>query len=480
MSATDNIRTLELVQFQRDNTYIVFHPETLSFFRLNRKAADLISDAREGVSDQDLSRKYGVSAEQLDQSLVPILASIQKRTRSVASADSGSLLKRDGLLPKAVLMVNNYCNLKCTYCYEIQSVFTKKAIDMPLAVAKTAIDKVYRAFDGVGIWMFIGGEPTLSDDVIEYACRYATSVAQQAGAKKPEFGMISNGVRMTDRLFEVIRQYEIQVTFSLDGPKKVNDLVRIRHDNTGSFDAVSANIARYREILPDKTLVECTVTQAHRDAGLSVPELLEFCANDLGVEEPHIAVAGLPAGDRLNPYRETGGVQSDFIAAAEASMENLLNGAPGSPRARLDMVASMVNRLTHRKPIGMMCPAGISQVVIDAFGDVYPCWMFAGIQEHAMGNILRDELRGPKALRVIERIEANSKTNNPVCSTCYARGVCSNCIGNNHNSSGRVEDPSPDFCNTLRGTFRTVIERLATAPQSKVAAAGSIAGENKC
>jgi uncharacterized protein len=480
MSAMDRIRTLELVQFERDNAYIAFHPETLSIFRLNRKAAEMIRDARENVSDAELSGKYRVTPEQLDQSVAPILASIQSRTRSVAGVDCGSLLKRNGLLPKAVLMVNNYCNLKCTYCYEFQNVFTKKAIDMPLNVAATAIDKVYQSFDGVGIWMFIGGEPTLSDDVIEFACGYATGAAQRAGVVKPQFGMISNGVRMIERLFEVIRKYEIQVTFSVDGPKKVNDLVRIRHDNTGSFDAVSENIARYRQILPGKTLVECTITRAHLDAGLSVPELLNFCAEDFGVEEPHIAVAGIPAGDRFNPYTETGAVQADFVAAAEVSMDNLLNGAPGTSRPRLDMVASMVNRLTHHKPNGMMCPAGMSQVVVDAFGDVYPCWMFAGNQEHAMGNILRDEFRGPKALRVIDRIENNSKTNSPVCSTCFARGVCSNCIGNAHNTSGRLEQPSPDFCDSIRGTFRTVVERLATAPKGKVAAASSIAGGNIC
>src|SRR6516165_6973442 len=111
MSAMDSIRNLELVQFERDNTYIVFHPETLSIFRLNRKAAEMIRDARENVSDDELSRKYRVTPEQLDRSVAPILAPIQSRTRSVAGADSSSLLKRDGLLPKAVLMVNNYCNL---------------------------------------------------------------------------------------------------------------------------------------------------------------------------------------------------------------------------------------------------------------------------------------------------------------------------------------------------------------------------------
>jgi uncharacterized protein len=482
MTAIESIRTLELVLFERDSVFVVFHPETLCFFRTNRKAAQLIRDARQGVGDEELLQKYNVTPEQMEQSLTTIVAGIQGRRRTVAAADSGSLLKRNGLLPKAVLMVNNYCNLKCTYCYEHENVFTKKAIDMPLPVARMVIDKVYGAFDGVETWMFIGGEPTLSDDVIDFACTYATEVARQRGVKTPGFGMISNGVRMTDRLFEIIRKFEIQVTFSLDGPKKVNDLVRIRHDNSGSFDAASENILRYGNMFPEKVLVECTVTQAHRDAGLSLPEVLNFCANDLGVEEPHIAVAGLPPGNRLNPYRDEGAVQKDFFAAAEASMDNLLHRADDAPRGgRLDVVAAMVQRLAHRNPKAIMCPAGILQIVVDAFGDIYPCWMFAGNAEHAMGNILRDELRGPKALQVINRIETNSKTHNSVCSTCYARGVCSACVGNNHNSTGRLEDPAPEFCETVRGTLRVVVERLAAAGQSEVAAAASrILGTHEC
>jgi len=108
---------------------------------------------------------------------------------------------------------------------------------------------------------------------------------------------------------------------------------------------------------------------------------------------------------------------------------------------------------------------------VDAFGDIYPCWMFAGNAEHVMGNILRDEVRGPRALQVINRIENNSKAGNHVCSTCYARSVCSACVGNNHNATGKIEDPSPEFCDTVRGTLRVVVERLAAASGQQTAAA---------
>ena len=368
MNTLDAIRSLELVEFERNGKFVLFHPETLCFFRVNQPAASLIREARNGASDEELLQRHEISQDQLERGLTPILRTIE-RGHPLSQKDHGSMLKRNGMLPKAVLMVNNYCNLKCTYCYEHQTVFTKKAIDMPAQVARLAIEKIYGAFEGVDTWMFIGGEPTLSDDILEFSCRYATEVAQRNGAVKPSFGMISNGVKMTGRLFDIIREFEIQVTFSLDGPKKVNDLVRIRHDNTGTFDAVVANVHRYREVLPEKVQVECTVTQAHRNAGLSVTEVLDFCANDLGVEEPHIAAAGMPAQNPLNPYRDGPGMLQDFIAAAEASMDNLLNGNEGPRKGgRLDVVASMVHRLANRDPKPIMCPAGMSQIVVDAFG----------------------------------------------------------------------------------------------------------------
>lgn len=482
MGAVDAIRNIELVEFERNGKTILFHPETLCIFRVSRGAAGLIRRARQGDSADELCRAHNIGPADLERLFAPIVDTIERHGRPLSRLDSGSLLKRNGLLPKAVLMINNYCNLKCTYCYEHEAVFTRKAIDMPPQIVRAAIDKIYAAFEGVDTWMFIGGEPTLSEDAIEFSCRYATETAAGKGAIKPSFGMISNGVKMSDRLIALIRQYEIQVTFSLDGPKKVNDLVRIRHDNTGTFDAVAANVRRYREILPEKAQVECTVTQAHRAAGLSLTEVLDFCANDLGIDEPHIAAAGLPAHNPLNPYTGSAGLRDEFVAAAEASMDTLLNGNTNGRRGgKLDVVASMVHRLANRNPKPIMCPAGMSQIVVDSFGDIYPCWMFAGSAEHAMGNILRDEVRGPKSLRVLDRVERNSKAANASCSTCYARSVCSACIGNNHNSSGKLEDPSPDFCDTVRGTLRVVVERLATASGGDAArAAAGVSGAMKC
>jgi hypothetical protein len=62
MTAIESIRSLELVQFERDSTFVLFHPETLCFFRLNAPAANLIRDARRGATGEELTQKYGVAS----------------------------------------------------------------------------------------------------------------------------------------------------------------------------------------------------------------------------------------------------------------------------------------------------------------------------------------------------------------------------------------------------------------------------------
>ena len=104
------------------------------------------------------------------------------------------------------------CNAHCSFCDYWKTDPAAKATELK-SFAEAA-----RFFNPMLV-TFTGGEPTLSEQIIEFACRYATAVAAKKGAAKPEFCMISNGVRMSDRLFELIREFEIQVTFSVDGPK---------------------------------------------------------------------------------------------------------------------------------------------------------------------------------------------------------------------------------------------------------------------
>src|SRR5262249_23305448 len=262
------MKSLDLQLFSSGRVHVLFCPETLQLFRMSELSASALRAGWAGEGLPELAIRYSVSQQKLESFFAGLVEAV-KSSRPAAAPQvpmqKGSPL--GSVLPKLVFMVNNYCNLKCTYCYEHETVFKKKSVDMPQFIVRTALDKFYEAFRSIGQLMFIGGEPTLSEDVVEQACQYASQLAQERGCCLPSFAMITNGARMTERMFEVIRKYEIQVTFSMDGPKKVHDLVRIRHDNSGSYDEVADNIKRYSALFADKLGIECTLTAAHRKAG---------------------------------------------------------------------------------------------------------------------------------------------------------------------------------------------------------------------
>jgi uncharacterized protein len=471
-AVVENFRSLRLVQFASGTVNVLFSPDTLQLFRLNDATASVVRDCSNGSTLEEICSRH-------NRSETGVLKLFEDITASVANSPRFKAPERwkpfdpaaRPILPKLVFMVNNYCNLKCTYCYEHETVFTRKSIDMSRPIASRALEKFYETFHSIHQLMFIGGEPSLSEDLIEFAVQRAIELSRKNGGPDPEICMITNGTHMTERLFEIIRTYDIQLTFSIDGPANVHDANRTRKDGSGTYDEVNKNIKRYSETHHHKLGLECTLSQTHHDMNVTVSDLVDFFAKEFGVRAPHIAAAGLPNESRLNPYKDEGvWLESEYEAAAKKSVQNIFDGlihaenstqASGNGRGTLDMVSGMLKTLMHRKGFLEMCPAGTTQLTIDAFGDIYPCWMFAGVEAFKMGNVVRDDIFNEASLRVLDQIRRNNKDHNPICSQCYARYVCHACIGNNFNSTGSIANPNEHFCNTVRGSLRSVLLAIA-------------------
>jgi uncharacterized protein len=468
-SLMETFREKELVVFSTDGMSVLFSPETLQVFLLTERSAAIVSALLDGKDPLHVAASHNIDPQAIDKLVGKLVSQVE--SSSLPYSNDVPVPQLHSVLPKLALMVNNFCNLKCSYCYEADTVFTKPATVMPDSVVRVALDKFSNAFQTIKTVMFIGGEATLNPEVIDLACAYASELATNRGQEPPAFCMISNGVKMDDRLWDLIAKYQIQITFSVDGPKRVNDLVRIRHDNTGSFDDVAHNLKRYADRYPDRVGLECTVTAAHKALGMSVKDLLVFAAREFGVKQPHIAAAGLPPGHPLDPYKDGGGQLSrEFHDAAEHSVNALLESMTSEQRydplnGSLDTISAMYQTVVRREGFIAMCPAGSTQLAVDAFGDVYPCWMFAGMDQFRMGNVLRDEVFNDLAAKVLSRIALNTKKNNPYCSKCYARYACNACIGNNQNATGAIEKMSDAFCNTVRDSLRSVILKLGVARQ---------------
>ena len=141
------------------------------------------------------------------------------------------------------------CNLNCSYCYETHK--SKKM--MTKEVAKKAIDAIFDKekmngyvtdYNKAVIIEFIGGEPFINVDVMDFICEYFLYKATELNhpwAKYHMFSVTTNGTLLFDeKVMNWIQKYKrkLSLSITIDGNKELHDSCRLFHDGRGSYDIV--------------------------------------------------------------------------------------------------------------------------------------------------------------------------------------------------------------------------------------------------
>lgn len=171
------------------------------------------------------------------------------------------------------LQVTDACNLKCTYCYQIN----KHENYMSLEDAKKFIDMILegdneycKIEDSLGMTLeFIGGEPFLAIDLINEITAYTFRRMYEMNhpwATRTRISICSNGVLYFDKkVQDYIRKYNKLLSFSIsiDGNKELHDSCRVFPDGSGSYDKAMAAVKHYRETYGEFTGTKMTLAPAN-------------------------------------------------------------------------------------------------------------------------------------------------------------------------------------------------------------------------
>lgn len=149
------------------------------------------------------------------------------------------------------LQVTDDCNLKCSYCYQINKGHRK----MSFETGKKIIDMLLTEPDKTGNYInseispglildFIGGEPFIAIDVIreiyEYFLKKAVSL-RHPWAVYHCISFSSNGTLYFDpKVQDFLNTYKnnISLAITIDGNKELHDACRLFPDGSGSYDIV--------------------------------------------------------------------------------------------------------------------------------------------------------------------------------------------------------------------------------------------------
>lgn len=154
----------------------------------------------------------------------------------------------DRNLKSMTLQVTKNCNLRCKYCVYSGS-YRNRTHNNERMSLKTALDAIdfflEHSIDSESINLgFYGGEPTLEIPLIKKCIEY---MEENKGNKDVTYSITTNATLLTDEIIDFFKQYEVEVTISLDGPKEIHNSKRIAAiDGRGSFEQVIKSLKKIK------------------------------------------------------------------------------------------------------------------------------------------------------------------------------------------------------------------------------------------
>lgn len=353
------------------------------------------------------------------------------------------------------LFLTQSCNLNCVYCYgdgggygtggsmEEQTAF--QAVDWLLAQA----GKIKKLHIG-----FFGGEPFLNFSLMKEVVDYAEKKVQEID-KQVAFHTTTNATLLDDEKIAFIKEHQINVLISFDGPKEIQDVQRPYANGEGSYDATVPKIKKLLAALPE--------TPGHAVlVGDTDSELVKKALQEIGFSEVSILPASqslfLAETDKTKPARTL-----HILQALEQEAEDWLSYTQSGDSAALKILKAKgglyiaLTALLHNSKRRHACGAGLGLVAVSCAGDIYLCHRFVGQDEYKIGNVFEKELNR-------EKYQKSPVTGSGVCTACFAKYYCAGgCKHDNAGVGGSVATPPEDICRLRRRELElaaVVVSRL--------------------
>lgn len=328
---------------------------------------------------------------------------------------------------KATLSLTHRCNLTCEYCYSGRSLRQ----DMSLETARQVVEHILTiAPENEPLdFNFFGGEPLIRFELLKEIVTYI----QERSSQPVRFNLTTNGTLLTEEMLDYFQTENINLCFSLDGPKWLHDRYRTYADGRGSYDDVQRNLQMALEVLND-VQVNAVYNPDHLDA---IPETLSSLVG-LGVSAIH-----------LNPNiyaKWTAAIYPKLREVFKELAELYCNYYEDAKEIALNIIDSkLILFVKGGYSVSDLCSMAHSQWAFAPSGNVYPCERFIGEdqdQTMCLGNIHQGILQH-RCQSIREKVGNRNKD----CIDCRLKSYCMNWCGcTNYFMTGHLDATGPGLC----------------------------------
>jgi His-Xaa-Ser system radical SAM maturase HxsB len=374
----------------------------------------------------------------------------------------------DGFTKLHIFVVTLRCDHSCRYCQVSRQTADKSTYDMSFETAEKSVDLMMGTPARNVTLELQGGEPLLAFDVIRYIVPLAKKKAKLLN-KDLDIVVTTNLANATDEILFYLRDENIKVSTSLDGPGVIHNANRPRPGNN-SYELTIRNIDRARKILGgDRVAALMTTTQ------LSLEHPIEIIDEYVRQGFHSIFLRPIsPYGFAVKTRNRTGYRMDAFLNFYRTGLAHILDiNKKGYDLAEVYTKILLTKILTPYGTgyVDLQSPAGagINVLVYNYDGDVYATdesRMLAEMGDHTfrLGNVrhhTRKQIFTGDAFVNLAAASCNQSLTG--CSDCAFQPYCGSDPIHNHATQGDIfgHRPTSDFCHRNMEVIKHLFQLIA-------------------
>lgn len=425
--------------FSYNGNKYLFIAKTGALFELDEKTAFMID--MDGFTIEkvfsEMQRNFTATSSEVES----ILNDFRNVSLFEGSTDVEDLEYSLDYLHGLEIMVCQYCNLSCSYCYACEGKYNHPGW-MSEEVGKKAIDFLFtHTKDNSVSISFFGGEPLLNITLIKTLVNYANQLAMQ-NKKHISFAITTNGTLINEDVAKFLKKNDFYVSLSVDGTQPKHDLCRTDKSGRGSYMNSIRNIH-----LLDKNHISLRAT--------STPENSDYTEIANALYE--LRKTDFYIGEAMNCFKTDESLQvveQSYDCLIKHFYTDLQFGKIDKCKAN-SLIYHNLKKIAHFKERSCSCSALISTLAVDVEGKMYPCHRFVGTS-YNIGEVNDAEIDVEYAAKLFNK---DFLLKNRIgCSECWAQNLCvGGCPYINQESTGWCNIPNKGKCELNKYLFEKLI-----------------------
>ena len=357
------------------------------------------------------------------------------------------------------LCVTEKCNATCTYCY-IPAKYTHDPLQtkdmMSQKTVEQVVDSVFLNKSGEKRFItlqFHGGEPSLLGiDWYRQAIPILRNTARTNNVEL-KLKMQSNFIAMSDEFAQFLKENNIEVNISLDGPPEIHDKMR------SGGEASVANLKRYVEITGDHPGLIAVIGQHNYD---KIDLLLHYFYNELGLTSANFQwVQAIGRGRErhcLTPEGQINGAIKVINFMNETNGDFTETYTKRFVRMYFDPEFRIADR-GSRACEGFYCMAWNGMVSVSSQGEVIGCDTLLG--DKALRGLFIDEYYTNKD-SFIAKYNAKKRCCHSKsewwarCESCEARAICDFGCPSEYHTTDYGKEGDEKHCDFIIGVYNYI------------------------